>query len=215
MSNRIDLTGKRFGRLVVLEYKGNLKWLCKCDCGNEKVVTGQSLRRGTTLSCGCYCKDRHPKKHGNSKEKLYRRWKSIRSRCNDPKNISWKNYGGRGIKVCDEWNKDYTAFKDWAILHGYRQDLTIDRINNDGDYCPENCRFVKRDVQARNRRNNRFLTISGVTKVAKDWAKESCVGYDAILHRIKDGLEPEKIIFEPSLLERDKATGRYTRKAGW
>ena len=173
MSNKVDLTGKRFGRLVVLEQaeyhidkKGRKirMWKCKCDCGNETIVRHGGLQRGTTTSCGCFHKEtvgRLKRTHGLShKSHLYSVWKNIKDRCYREKCKSYHNYGGRGIAMCDEWRSDYKAFYDWSMANGYKEEqtaggvniLSIDRINNDGNYEPSNCRWVTADVQAKNKR---------------------------------------------------------------
>ena len=175
MANRIDLTGQRFGRLVVLERaedhvtksgKKVKQWNCLCDCGNEKIVRHGELRNGHTKSCGCLHKEMAGainRTHGLSAkhDRLYPLWKSIKYRCYNKNSKSYKDYGGRGIKMCDEWLNNPKAFCDWAINNGYKEDktdkgvnvLTIDRIDVNGDYCPENCRFVTNEVQARNKRD--------------------------------------------------------------
>lgn len=158
-----DMTGMRFGRLTVLGYAGpnhrsDATWLCKCDCGTEVVVQGQSLRSGATLSCGCYMRESKTTHHG-SKERLYGIWSDMRFRCNNPKDKSYKYYGAKGVKVCDEWEHDYGAFRDWALANGYDpnakfQECTIDRINPFGNYEPSNCRWVDIATQERNKRTN-------------------------------------------------------------
>lgn len=169
-----DLTGQRFGRLVVVRYAGTkqsgnqqkIMWLCKCDCGNEKEVLAASLKSGHTVSCGCYHKEKigalNRTHNMANKQRLYRVWKGMRERCNNPNNKRFKNYGGRGIKVCDEWQNDYLAFHTWAMANGYKEDilpnglnrLTIDRIDVNGNYEPNNCRFVTNAENAKNKRKS-------------------------------------------------------------
>lgn len=158
-----DMTGKRFGRLTVLRYAGpnhrqDATWLCRCDCGNEKVIQGQALRSGAIISCGCY-HDERSATHRGIHERLYRVWCSMRSRCNNANAKDYINYGGKGVRVCAEWD-DYGKFRDWAMANGYDPDAgfmkcTIDRIDPFGNYEPSNCRWVDMKTQARNRRNSR------------------------------------------------------------
>ena len=212
MERFIDIAGQKFGRWTVLEYAGNNKWLCRCDCGTVKEVGGYALRHGRSVSCGCYCKEHHIKKHGESNTKLYRRWRSMRNRCANPKSSSWKNYGGRGIFVCKEWDQDFRAFKEWALANGFEESLTLERIDNDGPYSPENCRFATRKEQACNRRDSRRYQIGTETRVAKEWAENAPVSYDGILSRLNAGWPIEKAIsIERVELSRDVRTGRFTR----
>ena len=175
MSNKVDLTGKRFGRLVVLEQaeyhidkKGRKirMWKCKCDCGNETIVRHGGLQSGKTTSCGCFHKEivgSLNRTHGLSANcgRLYPLWKSIKYRCYNINSKDYANYGGRGIVMCNEWKNDFLAFHDWAIANGYKEEktdkglniLTIDRIDVNGNYEPSNCRFVTNDVQAKNKRD--------------------------------------------------------------
>lgn len=163
MPRRLDLTGQKFGRLTVVEfYRSNQRcpvWRCRCDCGNEAYVSTEHLRSGTTKSCGCL----HSKvllernyKHGGSKERLYGVWQNMISRCYKPNNSHFSRYGGRGIKICDEWRNDYAAFRKWAMANGYDPDApfgecTIDRINNDAGYSPDNCRWTTLAEQMKNK----------------------------------------------------------------
>lgn len=159
-----NLTGKRFGRLTVLclDHKkprkdgGNiLFWLCKCDCGNEVVVRGDNLRSGNTISCGCFARENTSnikKTHGKTNTKLYGIWENIKSRILNKNDVAYPNYGGRGLTICSEWLNDFMSFYNWSIQNGYSENLTIDRINNNKGYYPDNCRWVGYHIQASNRR---------------------------------------------------------------
>ena len=201
MSNEyfIDLTGQRFGRLVVLERaendkRGNAKWLCQCDCGNKKIIMGQSLRAGKTRSCGCLLSEcskirlsNIATKHGYSGTKIYGVYRAMVERCTKPQNKSFKNYGGRGIAVCDEWLKDRERFFNWAMANGYKEGLQIDRIDVNGNYCPENCRFATNKVNANNLRKNIKLEFGGETHTLSEWAEITGISYITIYQRFKEG----------------------------
>lgn len=169
MGRLIDLTGRRFTRLVVIERDRNDKqgkpmWKCRCDCGNEVVVRGAALAAGRTHSCGCYDVDVHTT-HGGFGTKLYSVWRSMCARCNNPAHKAFPSYGGRGISVCSEW-LDFAVFRKWAFDNGYDENAskwekTLDRIENDKGYSPDNCRWVDMREQNRNKRNNRFVEING------------------------------------------------------
>lgn len=158
-----DISSQKFGRLTVIERSGvdksrSVIWLCKCDCGNYIKVKGTELRRGRTTSCGCYRVERVIEartKHGKTDTRLYNIWQAMKDRCYNKHNAKYKNYGSRGIVVCNEWKDDFEAFYNWAINNNYRDDLTIDRINNDGNYEPNNCRWADYTTQNNNRRNNK------------------------------------------------------------
>ena len=167
MAQKIDLQGQRFGRLTVIKYShldkhNRIVWLCKCDCGNEKEIPSQNLVTGRTTSCGCYQKEikiKNKTTHGLSHTRLFNTWGKIINRCTCETSKAYKYYGGRGITVCDEWRNDFMAFYNWAMDNGYEEHLTIDRIDNNGNYEPSNCRWVTIREQCNNRRTNRTFEV--------------------------------------------------------
>lgn len=174
MSNFI---GMRFGRLTVIsfEYYKNRqsRWKCLCDCGKETIVRQDHLKDGSTKSCGCFRREEQShkaKKHGQKGTRLYGIWNNMKFRCENPNAESYKDYGGRGIKVCTEWEHDFESFYKWAMNNGYADNLTIDRIDVNGNYEPSNCRWATIFVQSNNKRNTRFLTFNGQTKSIREWS---------------------------------------------
>lgn len=200
MGRFIDLTGQRFGRLIVIQRANHTGssayWLCRCDCGNTIVIQGGSLRRGSTKSCGCLKKD-VTTIHSGRKTRLYSIWDNMKSRCNNPNKDSYRNYGGRGIKVCPEWLHDFSAFRDWALSNGYDDDLTLDRIDNDKGYTPENCRWETRSNQNRNQRKNYMITYNGATKTLEEWASIYEIASGTLYSRIQRGWNIEKALNTP------------------
>lgn len=210
MAVRDDLTGKRFGGLVVLGYDHTHKtpsgqskayWRCKCDCGNEAVVSAESLKDLHTTSCGCKSSRNYigeaRKTHGESKTRLYAIWCGMLSRCDNPNRIAYKDYGARGITVCEEW-RDYTTFMDWALHNGYTDSLTLERIDVDGNYCPSNCKWISKAAQSDNRRNTINITYGGKTQNLKKWADEFGIKYGTLRARVYTfGWDFEKAITTP------------------
>lgn len=198
-----DISGQRFGRLVAISYQGSDKfrravWLCKCDCGKEKMVVYEGLKKGSTKSCGCLHDEVSKKrmaefatKHGGSGERLYWVWYHMKERCEKERAYAYSDYGGRGIKVCPEWH-DYAAFRKWALENGYDATAkshycTIDRIDVNGDYCPENCRWVDSEVQNNNRRDNVRYDFQGQSKTIPQWAKEYGISKKTVYTRVYRG----------------------------
>lgn len=195
MNRVIDLTGKKFGRLTVMclderGTKGKTYWLCKCECGNVKSVRADSLRCGAIRSCGCLKREHDSlnlarDKHNMSGTRIYEIWQSMKGRCFNRNNARWERYGGRGITVCEEWRDDFQSFCDWAMANGYREDLTLDRIDNDGNYCPENCRWATQKQQSRNRRTNIEVTIGNSTRTLMEWCEIFGLEYKTIYARYR------------------------------
>lgn len=216
MGSAVDLTGERYGRLTVIsrshkDKHGYVHWNCICDCGNTVSVCGCSLRKGHTKSCGCLHREvfssiaKNNRTHGMSKDRLYKIWSSMKMRCQDENHSSYKDYGGRGISVCNLWNT-FEPFYEWAMSNGYSPSLTIDRIDNNGNYCPENCRWADKKTQSNNKRNNRIITIHGEKHTLSQWSDISGVKKNTIQTRLRKGWNPEDAIFQPLLRNRRDIT---------
>ena len=195
MKIKKDLSGKRFGKLVVLcpSQTKQYYFVCKCDCGNIVEVYRSNLGR-CTRSCGCLQKERTSKantKHGETGTRLFRIWNHMKQRCFNKNNQDYKNYGGRGISVCEEWEK-YNAFRDWALSNGYKVDLTIERKNSNGNYSPDNCCWATKSQQAKNRRMNYIYK----DKCLRDWCKEKHLSYSYSLKKLHKGISLKEIIGE-------------------
>lgn len=177
-----DLTGQRFGQLTVIGIDSARQakqtyWLCECDCGTIKSVRADGLKSGSVKSCGCLKRKQDRinltknHKHKMSGTRIYLTWQGMKGRCLNKNNPRWSRYGGRGITVCNEWETDFQAFYQWAMANGYSDGLTLDRIDNNGNYCPENCRWATQQEQARNRRTNIDITIGNSTRTLMEWCE--------------------------------------------
>lgn len=217
---KIDITGQKYGRLTAIKSDGKSKsgktlWLCKCDCGNYTHVPIDNLKSGNTKSCGCLQKEngvnrgRDSKKHGMTHTPIYEAWRRIKDRCYNHKKDGYNRYGGRGIQVCDEWLGDngFNNFYHWAIQNGYSEDLEIDRIDNDGNYCPENCRWVTKKVNMRNRSVNRWIETPWGKMTVADFAERINGDYDLVYAQVSKGLHDIEWI-----AEKYKDTNDYVGK---
>ena len=204
MPKFIDLSGQRFGRLTVIEraaenLSGKPAWHCRCDCGNHVTVRGNALHTGNTMSCGCLrvdtCKGTKTT-HGSSKTRLFYTYNNMKHRCYYKKSKDYENYGGRGICVCDEWLHSFETFKKWALENGYSEGLSIDRIDPNGNYCPENCRWTTMQVQGKNKRMC-YLTFNGETKTREEWSMVTGISRANIADRLHKGWSIERTLTEP------------------
>lgn len=202
MSRFIDISGEKYNRWTVLSLDRieNKKayWLCKCDCGVEKVVSSASLRNNTSKSCGCILNENRSRSaKGLSKTRINNIYHNMKTRCNNKKSRRYKNYGGRGIKVCDEWNNNFLAFYNWSINNGYKDNLTIDRIDVNGDYEPSNCRWVTLKEQFYNKTDNVFYEINGEKKCLAELCKDYNMPYQTVRKRLERGKSIEESLNTP------------------
>lgn len=174
-------------------------WLCKCECGNETIVYPYLMRTGKQKSCHCGKSVTFREMnttHGESSTRLYEIWCGIKKRCNNKNNKNYHQYGGKGISVCEKWNNDYISFKDWALSHGYSDGLTIDRIDNNGNYEPDNCRWITIQEQSLNRSSNLLIEIDGETKPLSEWCKQYNLNYSTIYSRYHRGMDLRESILK-------------------
>lgn len=197
-----DLTGQRFGRLVAVEYSGqnaqrNGLWLCRCDCGTSRQYPSTSLTNGHTRSCGCMAHEETSARfrvHGKAKTPTWQCWSNMRRRCTDATQPMYHLYGGRGISVCLRWSK----FQNFLADMGVRPPGTsIDRLDNNGNYEPSNCRWATAVQQANNKRNNRLVTVNGRTQTIAQWSSEIGIGASTLCARLDCGWSPEKTMTSP------------------
>lgn len=214
--------GDRFGRLVVVGepergHRGATSVPCRCDCGQERTVDFTTLRTGETRSCGCLKRERFGRgrtTHGLSRTPLYRVWCGMRERCANPSHTVYRYYGGKGVRVCDEWEADYAAFHLWATENGYRPGLEIDRIDSNGNYSPSNCRWTTRDENIRNRSVTILITAFGETKTAAERATDARCVVNALClkHRVAIGWPAEKAIITPAMTITQSAANARAHK---
>jgi hypothetical protein len=220
-----DIIGRRFGRLVAIEIdplspRGEnlcIRWRCQCDCGQETVVLSAKLRNGHTKSCGCLFREalRRPKRktHGDSGNPLYAVWRSMLARTRRQTHKDFPRYGGRGIAVCAAW-KAYQSFRDWALSNGYAAGLSLDRIDNDGGYNPDNCRWATAKTQGRNRSNNRIVTYRGKTACLSEHAEDAGLSYLIVCQRLQVcGWSIERTLETPILSRSERAKAWRKRAA--
>lgn len=205
MKKIFDYTGEKYGYLTVLEFvkRENKKtyWKCKCDCGKEIIIPITYLTSGDTKSCGCYRKkvSKNNSKiiHNMSKSKLYRTWIEMKRRCYNKNRESYKYYGERGIIVCNEWKNNFTNFYNWAIKNGYKDNLTIDRIDVNGNYEPNNCRWATIKEQNNNMRTNHYIYYNDKRYTMSQFAEEYNIPYYIVKNRIRNNWSINKILNTP------------------
>lgn len=187
-----DFVGKKINNLTIVKFLDREKSIryvfCRCDCGKDKKLKLSEILFGSVKSCGCLVKTTLIKRntsHGLTAHPLYHVWTGIKERCYNPSALSYKNYGGRGILMCAKWLNDFKCFYDWAIKNGWEQGLEIDRTDNNQIYCPDNCRFVTRKDNARNRRSNVIITFNCETHFLTDWAAILKISISGLHDRLK------------------------------
>jgi hypothetical protein len=189
----IDITGQKFEHCTALRFLPELgtdrgaKFLFRCECGKEFVARSNDVRKGRVKSCGCVNRVERAAavtKHGFWKHPTYTAWIHIKDRCNNPRNAEFEHYGGRGIKICEEWANDSGAFCRWSMANGWKKGLTIDRIDVNGDYEPDNCRWVSMEVQQNNKRNNHIIEFCGEKMSLSQLAHKTGVSRNRLYYRI-------------------------------
>lgn len=210
-----DLAGRKYGRLTVIKHHSchitpngtrKQKWLCKCECGNEVVVASPELKNGKTESCGCLQKERTSKArktHGMSKSRLYSIWVKMIQRCENPNVERYPHYGGRGIRVCDEWHL-FPKFMEWAVNNGYRENLSIDRIDLNKNYEPSNCRWATDKEQANNTSRSHTITYKGETHTISEWASICGIASRTLNKRINSGWNIERSLTEKPVIGKNQ-----------
>ena len=192
MSNVVNLKGRKFGHLTVVDRAGSdnsgrAVWKYECECGTLKNARGKDLIQGKITSCGCM-KGKLNETHGLTNSRLYKSWLGMKRRCENKNTCGYENYGGRGIVICEEWKNNFVSFYKWATENNYKKGLSIDRINNNGNYEPENCRWADRIMQQNNTRGNHLITINNETHTMAEWARLYKINYTTLKGRIRRGV---------------------------
>lgn len=202
-----DISGQKFGRWTALcqvekGMGGEKCYLCRCQCGTEKILRRSSITSGNSKSCGCLARDiarKRETKHGASDTRLYRVWAGIVQRCcNDRERYEWAKYGGRGITLCEEWRNSFGAFANWALANGYNDTLTIDRIDVNGNYSPENCRWATVYEQNNNKRTSKFISYNSETGTIREFADRHGLKYSCLYERLRQGWSIQDALLTPS-----------------
>lgn len=217
MGTICNISGNRYGMLTAVEFVGldrhrKARWKCRCDCGSETVVEMSSLKSGNTQSCGCLHRKRCAERlstHGRSKSPEYLSWIAMKARCGNPHHKDWKHYGGRGITVCIRWAESFEQFlADMGTQPAGKN--TIERIDTNGNYCKENCRWASQKEQTRNKRNNRVLTHQGVTKTLAEWAEEIGVCQKRLSRRLRLGWSAQEVLDKRKFHRYGKRSRAYS-----
>lgn len=205
----MDIIGKKFGKLTVLKFLGFIKtksiYECLCDCGNIKIVKRNSLVSEHTKSCGCLEKGR--KTHGKRHTNLYNRWLNMKDRCNNENNSHFKYYGGKNIKLCEKWENNFMAFHDWAINNGYKKHLSIERKNNDLGYSEENCEWIPKEMQSKNKTNNIIIDFNGERMLLIDFAIKHNMVPSSVYGRYAKGKRGEELIKKSKVMIKNNING--------
>lgn len=231
MLDGTDLIGKTFGRLTVISIvpkeerkdKKRMYYVCKCSCGTQKIVRRDGLTSGAILSCGCLQKEKATEantKHGFYKERLYKVWDGMKQRCSNPNHKEYSKYGGKGISVCPEWKNDYLAFREFMLSRGYDPkapfgECTIDRIDNNGNYCPENCQIITIQEQQHNRETSSFYYLDGKRYTLTQISEKTGIKRVTLQGRLRRGFSIEEAILTPSKIIKVEANGETHTITEW
>lgn len=215
MSKLIDITGKKYNKLTVLSFYDvkdkRSRWLCQCECGNTTIATSSQLKCGKTKSCGCLLhKKKYDEKTAKFMKRLSRIFYEMKQRCYSKNNPAYKYYGAREIKICKEWLDDIDNFKKWALANGYKENLTIERIDVNGNYEPSNCKWITKTQQGYNKTNSRLYTIDGETKCLSQWCNYYNIDYFVVIGRLRRGTPIVEALTKP--IDKTRRNKLYKRK---